>query len=88
MEYQQIIAATERQLTDDEARQAEVDTAQALLDRRPKALRSKRSNFGRMLEGWRTLDAEVVSGKPSRSDAADEDDQDERREPADGGVAA
>ena len=39
MEYAQIVAATERQFTDEErdidARQAEVDTAQALLDRRP-----------------------------------------------------
>ena len=42
MEYQQIVAATERQFTDEErdieSRQAEVDTAQALLDRRRKAL--------------------------------------------------
>ncbi len=91
MEYQQIIAATERQFTDEErdieARQAEVDTAQALLDRRRKALGKKRRGFERMVAGWKTLDVEVVSGKPSRSDAADED-PDERQEPADDGVAA
>jgi multidrug efflux pump subunit AcrA (membrane-fusion protein) len=93
VEYQQILAATERQFVEEErdieARQAELDTAQALLDRRRKALKRKRSGFGRMLEGWRTLDAEVVSGKPARSDAADDDqDGDERREPADGEAAA
>ena len=39
MEYQQIIAATERQFQDEErdidTRQTEVDTAQALLDGQP-----------------------------------------------------
>jgi len=39
VEYQQIVAATERQFTDEErdieVRQAEVDTSQALLDRQP-----------------------------------------------------
>ena len=91
MEYQQIIAATERQFTDEErdieARQAEVDTAQALLDRRRKALRRKRAGFGKMLDGWKSLDVEVVSGKPSRADAADEE-SDERSEPADDEAAA
>jgi hypothetical protein len=88
VEYAQIVAATERQFTDEErdidARQAEVDTAQALLDRRRRALKRKRAGFTRMVEGWRTLDVEVVSGKPSRSDAAadDEDQDDERNEPA------
>ena len=85
MEYQQIVAATERQFADEErdidARQAEVDTAQALLDRRRRALKRKRAGFTRMVEGWRTLDAEVVSGKPSRTDYTD-DESDERREPA------
>ena len=85
MEYQQIVAATERQFTDEErdieARQAEVDTAQALLDRRRRALKRKRGNFEKLIAGWKTLDVEVVSGKPSRSDAADED-PDERQEPA------
>ena len=85
MEYQQIIAATERQFTDEErdidARQAEVDTAQALLDRRRRALKRKRAGFTRMVEGWRALDAEVVSGKPSRA-ADDEEPDDERNEPA------
>jgi hypothetical protein len=91
VEYQQIVAATERQFTDEErdieARQAEVDTAQALLDRRRKALKRKRNGFSKMVEGWRALDVEVASGKSSRSDAADED-PDERQEPADDGVAA
>jgi hypothetical protein len=87
VEYAQIVAATERQFTDEErdieSRQAEVDTAQALLDRRRKALKRKRSGFTKMVEGWRTLDVEVVSGKPSRSDAAsDDEDGDERGEPA------
>ena len=85
MEYQQIIAATERQFADDErdieARQAEVDKVQALLDRRRKALRRKRGGFTRMVESWKAIDAEVASGKPSRLDAAAED-PDERREPA------
>jgi hypothetical protein len=72
VEYAQIVAATERQ--------SEVDTAQALLDRRRKALRRKRNGFSKMVEGWRTLDVEVVSGKPSRSDAAaDDEDQDDER---------
>jgi hypothetical protein len=83
VEYAQIVAATERQFQDEErdieARQAEMDTAQALLDRRRRALKRKRGNFERLLAGWKTLDVEVVSGKPSRSDAADEDpDGDER----------
>lgn len=46
---------------DIDARQAEVDTAQALLDRRRKALRRKRNGFTQMVEGWRTLDVEVIS---------------------------
>jgi hypothetical protein len=91
VEYQQIIAATERQFTDEErdieARQADVDTAQALLDRRRKALRRKRNGFSKMVEGWRTLDTEVISGKSSRTEAADED-PDERQEPADDEAAA
>ena len=91
MEYQQILAATERQFTDEErdieSRQAEVDTAQALLDRRRKALGKKRRGFERMVAGWRTLDVEVISGKPSRPDASDED-PDERPEPADPEAAA
>ena len=92
MEYQQIIAATERQFADEErdieARQAEVDTTQALLDRRRRALRRKRNGFTKMVEGWRTLDVEVVSGKPSRSEGGDDEDPDERREPAGDGAAA
>ncbi len=86
MEYQQIIAATERQFQDEErdieARQAEMDTAQALLDRRRRALKRKRSSFERLMRNFRDLDVEVVSGKPSRSDAtADDEDGDERQEP-------
>jgi hypothetical protein len=77
VEYQQIVAATERQFQDEErdieARQAEMDTAQALLDRRRWALKKKRSGFERMVAGWQTLDVEVVSGQPSRSDAATDD---------------
>ena len=92
MEYQQIIAATERQFADEErdleARQAEVDTAQALLDRRRRALRRKKAGFTKMVDGWKTLDVEVISGKSSRSETADDDDPDERQEPGDGGVAA
>jgi hypothetical protein len=92
VEYQQIIAATERQFQDEErdieAQQAEVDTVQVLLDRRRRALKRKRSGFTRMVEGWRNLDVEVVSGKPSRSDAADEEPDDERREPTGGEAAA
>ena len=93
MEYAQIVAATERQFTDEErdieARQAQVDTEQALLDRRRKALKRKRSGFTKMVEGWRSLDVEVVSGKPSRSDASgDDEDGDEPPEPAGGEAAA
>jgi hypothetical protein len=92
VEYQQIIAATERQFTDEErdieARQAEVDTAQALLDRRRRALKRKRTSFERLMRNYRDLDVEVVSGKPSRSDAADDEDGDERNEPAGGEAAA
>ena len=94
MEYAQIVAATERQFTDEErdieSRQSDVDTAQALLDRRRRALKRKRSGFTKMVEGWRSLDVEVVSGKPSRSDApGDEDEPDEDRgEPASGEAAA
>jgi len=80
-----MVAATERQFTDEErdieACQAEVDTAQALLDRK-----RKRAGFTRMVDGWRALDAEVVCGKSSR-DAADEE-SDERQEPPDGEAAA
>jgi hypothetical protein len=87
VEYAQIVATTERQFTDEErdieSRQAEADTAQGLLDRRRKALRRKRNGFTKMVEGWRTLNVDVVSGKPSRSDAtADDEDGDERQEPA------
>ena len=68
MEYTQIVRATQAQFEqedrDIEARQAEVDSAQALLDRRRKALKRKKTSFERMLQGWQTLDAEVVSGKP------------------------
>ena len=90
MEYQQIIAATEHQFTDEErdleAKQAEVDAAQALLDRRRWALKRKRSSFERLMRSHRDLDVEVVSGKPSRSDAAGEDDEpdDDRNELAGG----
>jgi len=91
VEYQQIVAATERQFSDEErdieTRQAEVDTAQALLDRRRRALAKKRRGFERLMRNFRDLDAEVISGKPSRSDAADED-TDERSEPADPEAAA
>jgi hypothetical protein len=64
-----------------------VDTAQALLDRRRRALKRKRGSFERLMRNFRDLDAEVVSGKPSRSDAAD-DESDERSEPADPEAAA
>jgi hypothetical protein len=91
VEYQQILAATERQFTDEErdieSRQGELDTAQALLDRRRKALKRKRSGFTKMVEGWRTLDVEVVSGTPSRSEAAG-DDEDQDEQPAGGEAAA
>jgi hypothetical protein len=91
MEYRQIIAVTEGQFKDEErdieARQAEVDTAQALLDRRRRALKRKRGSFDRLMRNFRELDVEVVSGKPSRSDAADED-PDEGRGPDDGEAAA
>ena len=92
MEYQQIIAATERQFAEDErdieARQAEVDTVQALLDRRRKALRRKRTAFDRMMASWKTLDVEVTSGRSSRSEAVDDEDHDERQKPADDEAAA
>jgi hypothetical protein len=89
-EYQQIVATTERQFSDEErdieSRQAELDTAQALIDRRRKALRRKRAGFSKMLDGWKSLDVEVATGKSSRSDAAADDEsdegQDERTEPA------
>jgi hypothetical protein len=46
VEYAQIVAATERQFTDEErdleARQTELDSAKALLDRRRRALKWKR----------------------------------------------
>ena len=93
MEYQQIIAATERQFAEEErdvgVHQAEVDTAQALLDRRRRALKRKKSSFERLMRNFRDLDVEVISGKPSRSDAAVEDDEpdDDRNELA-GGEAA
>jgi hypothetical protein len=45
-----------------------VDTAQALLDRRHKALRRKKAGFERLMRNYRDLDVEVVSGKPSRAD--------------------
>jgi hypothetical protein len=87
VEYRQIIEAVERQFVDEEreleARQAELDSAQALLDRRRRALRRKKSSFERLMRNFRDLDVEVVSGRPSRSDAAaDDEDQDERGEPA------
>ncbi|TMC07247.1 MAG: hypothetical protein E6J41_16530 [Chloroflexi bacterium] len=94
VDYAQIVAATERQFTDEErdieARQGEVDTAQALLDRRRKALR-KKAGFERLMRNYRDLDVEVISGKPSRGDVSgdDEDDPDaEAREPAGGEAAA
>jgi len=91
VEYQQIIAATERQFQDEErdidARQAEVDTAQALLDRRRRALKRKRTSFERLMRNYRDLDIEVVSGKPSRA-GDDEDQDDERNEPAGSEAAA
>ena len=93
MEYQTIVhnvtTLLDQEERDIEARQAEVDTAQALLDRRRRALKRKRGNFEKLMAGWRTLDVEVISGKPSRSDASgDEDEPDEEpREPA-GGEAA
>jgi hypothetical protein len=87
MEYVDLIRIATHQFEaeerDIEARQAEVDTAQALLDRRRKALTRKRRNFEKMLQGWQTLDAEVVSGKPA---AAEEPD--EPREPGEGEAAA
>jgi hypothetical protein len=93
VEYADIIRATQRQFSDEEsdieARHAEVAAAQALLDRRRKALKRKKAGFTKMVEGWRTLDVEVVSGKPSRSDAAgDDEDQDEPPGPAGSKAAA
>jgi hypothetical protein len=87
VEYAQIVAATERQFQDEErdieGRQGELDTAQALLDRRRRALKRKKNSFERLMRNFRDLDVEVVSGKPSRSDAAgDDEDGDERQEPA------
>ena len=62
MEYQQIVAATERQFQDEErdieARQAEMDAAQALLDRRRRALKRKRTSFERLMRNYRDLDVE------------------------------
>ena len=87
MEYRDIVAATERQFRDEErdieGRQAEVDTAQALLDRRRKALKRKRAGFERMLQGWQTLDVEVVSGKPAPAEESSE-----AREPGEDEAAA
>ena len=93
MEYADIVRATERLFLDEErdieARQAEVDTAQALLDRRRRALKRKRTSFERLMRNYRDLDVEVVSGKPSRSEAvADDEDQDDERNDAAGGEAA
>ena len=86
MEYQQIIAATERQFADEErdieSRQTEVDTAQALLDRRRRALKRKKAGFERLMRNYRDLDVEVISGKPSRTESADDEDSDERPESA------
>ncbi len=93
MEYQTIVhnvtTLLDQEESDIEAKQAQMDKAQALLDRRRKALRRKRNGFSKLVEGWKMLDVEVVSGKPSRSDAAgdDEEPDDERNEPA-GGEAA
>jgi len=87
MEYRDIVAATTHQFTDEErdieARQAEMDSAQALLDRRRKALKRKRGGFERMLQGWQTLDVEVVSGKPPAAE-----DTGEAREPGEDDEAA
>jgi multidrug efflux pump subunit AcrA (membrane-fusion protein) len=92
VEYRQIIEAAERQFIDEEAdleaRQTELDSAQALLDRRRKALKRKRVGFERMMRNFRDLDVEVISGKPSRSDAGDDVDPDERPEPAGGEAVA
>ena len=35
--------------------------------------------FERMVAGWKTLDVEVFSGRPSRADADDDEDQDDER---------
>ena len=87
MEYTQIVAATtvqfEQEDRDIETRQSELDTAQALIDRRRKALKRKRAGFDRMLQGWQTLDTEVVSGKPAATE-----DAGEAREPGDEDEAA
>jgi hypothetical protein len=94
VEYEAIVSTLQRQFTDEErdieARQAEVDTAHALLDRRRKALNKKRRGFERMVAGWKTLDIEVISGKPSRADASGDDDEpdEERGEPAGSEAAA
>ncbi len=93
MEYETIVHNVTTLLDQEEsvieAKQAEMDKAQALLDRRRKALRRKRNSFSKMVDGWKTLDVEVVSGKPLRSDAAaDDEDGDERNEPAVDGEAA
>ena len=72
MEYRDIVRSVNGQFEAEDAditqKQAEVDTAQALLDRRRKALKRKRSGFEKMLQGWQTLDAEVVSGKPAAAE--------------------
>jgi hypothetical protein len=87
MEYSALIRLTTAQFEAEEAdlvrRQGELDTAQALLDRRRKALAKKRRGFDRMLSGWQSLDEEVVSGKP----AAAEEPDDGARQPGDEAAA-
>jgi hypothetical protein len=59
MEYRDIVAATthrfEVEERDIEARQAEVDGVQPLLDRRRKALKRKRVRFERLIQNIREL---------------------------------
>jgi hypothetical protein len=76
MEYESILSTVSRQFdheqADIEQRQREVTEAQELLDRGRKALKRKRVGFEKMLTGWQTLDAEVVSGKPAAAEEPDE----------------
>jgi hypothetical protein len=86
MEYSALIRLTTTQFEAEEAdlvrRQGELDAAQALLDRRRKALAKKRRGFDRMLNGWQTLDEEVASGKPAAAEESGEADQEPGSEAA------
>ena len=72
MEYAQLVALSRREFDAEERdisqKQFGLDAAQALLDRRRKALAKKRRGFERMMAGWQTRDEEVVSGKPATAE--------------------